>query len=525
MRSGDSSRALAIQLEKYLIERKIRSGMEAVRAILDKGPFLPASLESGIPLLFCITQWIDLGFNSDLSIDDLLGSLADSERGVMPMNDFLQLRMVEAFACMRKEDFSGAILLLRTATELGSGVLSPYGNFVAHFWLGRAQRLAGNFEESLDLFRKARAIALRMRAAKLVAVTKIHESWLVFHKGDMQEALLLLDESEKELLPTGHALSLGNISAARGRFVRSSGQYAEALEHFTRAIKIYSPDFADHPNLARSLVNAAYVKRLMALELQPKTRGAAASAATHKRSLAHAKEALGLLHRAGEIYKHQRHQGGTGAVLVNTGYLQLESGDIEQAAATALEAYVLGESKMDEVLMARANILQAFVELASCEEQLEDEPDAPSHSSLAAKYADQAVDLASRTQNRRLLAAAYIIRGLVAADDAHQDWLLARSYAAKAKALLGEKDRDHLWRELLTLNQKISRSTAVDEIIKAWCDGELGGRTFQQVQDEFAEIVIPKAWVKLDRKVSRVAHELSISPKKVRRILRASRHI
>ena len=45
------------------------------------------------------------------------------------------------------------------------------------------------------------------------------------------------------------------------------------------------------------------------------------------------------------------------------------------------------------------------------------------------------------------------------------------------------------------------------------------GRAFQQVAEEFAELVIPKVWEREGRKVSRVATRLSISPKKVRRIL------
>jgi hypothetical protein len=48
----------------------------------------------------------------------------------------------------------------------------------------------------------------------------------------------------------------------------------------------------------------------------------------------------------------------------------------------------------------------------------------------------------------------------------------------------------------------------------------VGDKTFQQIAEEFAEIVIPKVWIREDRKISRVAESLSISPKKVRRILR-----
>jgi hypothetical protein len=45
-------------------------------------------------------------------------------------------------------------------------------------------------------------------------------------------------------------------------------------------------------------------------------------------------------------------------------------------------------------------------------------------------------------------------------------------------------------------------------------------KTFQQVQEEFAEIVIPRVWENLGRNVSRVSAQLSISPKKVGRLLK-----
>jgi len=44
-------------------------------------------------------------------------------------------------------------------------------------------------------------------------------------------------------------------------------------------------------------------------------------------------------------------------------------------------------------------------------------------------------------------------------------------------------------------------------------------KCFQELTEQFAEIVIPKVWEKEDRKVARVAKRLSVSPKKVRRIL------
>ena len=59
-------------------------------------------------------------------------------------------------------------------------------------------------------------------------------------------------------------------------------------------------------------------------------------------------------------------------------------------------------------------------------------------------------------------------------------------------------------------------------MLRGWSEGIVRNKTFQQITEEFAEIVIPKVWLRENRKISRVAASLSISPKKVRRILRNS---
>lgn len=63
------------------------------------------------------------------------------------------------------------------------------------------------------------------------------------------------------------------------------------------------------------------------------------------------------------------------------------------------------------------------------------------------------------------------------------------------------------------------RASGINDTLRGWSEGMIGDKTFQQVTEEFAEIVIPKVWQREGRKISRVAACLSISPKKVRRIL------
>ena len=170
--------------------------------------------------------------------------------------------------------------------------------------------------------------------------------------------------------------------------------------------------------------------------------------------------------------------------------------------------------------MARARILQAATENAKIEEQLGEEVDIALHANQAKQFSDEALTLAKHTQNRRLLAAAYIARGTTEANDFFQEWELARHSVSDATALMGVGENDHLQDDLAALKARIMRASGINDALRGWSEGMIGDKTFQQVTEEFAEIVIPKVWQREGRKISRVADCLSISPKKVRRILR-----
>ena len=321
---------------------------------------------------------------------------------------------------------------------------------LAHFWKGRAHRKKGEYETALHEMVAARELAQKNREfAMLTAVIQIHESWVLFQKGLRKEALRLLAHAEATLKNTDHYLALGNIESARGRIVRRSGEYLKALDHFDRAIAIYSSGDPHHRNLARTLVNSAYVKRLLALQLRKRIdagarmpnrphgdgdKGAGVSDPTALRTRYQqlCNDAITQLRRARKIYALHGHSAGIGTVIVNSGSLHLDRGDIDRAAREALEAYRIGHEKNDHILMARARVLQAAAENAKVEEQLGEDVDTALHADHAKAFSEEALDLARHTQNRRLLAGAFIARGTTAANEFFQDWDLARRCANEA---------------------------------------------------------------------------------------------
>ena len=95
----------------------------------------------------------------------------------------------------------------------------------------------------------------------------------------------------------------------------------------------------------------------------------------------------------------------------------------------------------------------------------------------------------------------------------------AKACCDAATSLLKSVDYDDLAEELHRLKQKVIPKGNIDPLLRSWSQGITGDKTFQEMTEQFAELVIPRVWEREGRKVSRVATRLSISPKKVRRIL------
>jgi tetratricopeptide (TPR) repeat protein len=489
-------------------------------------------------LLLLIAQWVDIGYRDHHLLDSLLARFPVECRRKLPVEDYIRLRMVEAFRALCAEDVDQAIETLDSVLGTDAVAADEQIMTLARFWKGRAHRKKGEYEVALREIVLAREQTQKHReSAMSSAVIQIHESWLLFQKGLTKEALRLLSFAETTLKDTDHYLAKGNIESARGRIIRRAGEYAKALDHFDRAIAIYSAGNPNHRNLARALVNAAYAKRLLTLQLRKRIDSRArrpnptrsvgvqtseASSVLNLRARYQqlCDEAISQLQRAREIYSMHGHSVGLGAVIVNSGYLHLDRGDIDRAAKEAMEAYRIGHEKNDLILMARARVLQTWTENAKIEEQLGEDVDAALHANHAKQFSDEALNLAKNTQNRRLLAAAYIARGMTAANDFFQEWDLAKKCTREATNLIGVGESDHLVDDLAGLKSHIVRASGINDLLREWSEGLVGDKTFQQVTEEFAEIVIPKVWIREGRNTTRVAETLSISPKKVRRILR-----
>ena len=528
------SEALLKELRECLSERRIADGFRCLRSreqLLDR-----VDGENALAAQFVgyLAQWVDVGAFEPSKLKLVLRQFTPQKRANLPFRDFLYLRMADGMYAMSQEEIDTAIKHFSFVLEFPDELADPQSTSITNFWKARCLRRRGEYEQALLFAHHGRDTALTLGAPKMAALSQVLESWLLFQKGKLKEAENVSHEAETALRQTDDYVTLGNVYSFYGRVARRAGRYDKAIEYFNQAISEYRKRDAKHPNLARSLANIALAKREIALQLrrkidrQAERRRKQASATAKGSGAADYRQKLQNLHQeiihhldeASEIYSHHPNHHGIGTVHLNYAYVLLDDGDYHNAEIKAKHAYKLAEEKQDYILMGRARVLLCMIENARVEEEISEGSDPGSHARRALEYIQEAIDFAKHTQNARLLANAYLWLGFTHCNAFFDDIEAAReAYDAAIASRKTTTAADNMAEELQRLKAKVVNAGSMDLKFKAWSQGSLGDKTFQQLTEEFAELIIPQVWEREGRKVSRVAARLSISPKKVRRIL------
>jgi len=527
------------QLREHVAAREIERGIACLRAHQDLIARLDPCQEDAAHLLALLAIWTDIGYNGPPPFRELLQRFENLEPGArskLPIADYICLRMASGMAAMAEEAMETAIAHFDFVLSLQEELDDQFLLAIAYFWKGRCLRRRGEYDEALIYTCKGKELALALDHPRMAAVMQVLESWLLFQQGKWKEAVRIAQAAEGVLGETDDYVTLGNIQSFYGRMARREGRFDKAIKFFESAIDHYGKRDPRHPNLARSLANMALAKRGIALQLQKRVdrdvqrrrRTAASSdgkssgsSRDYRSRLAQLRrEALEHLEAARAIYQQRPSHHGAGTVYLNAAYIHLDGGDFQRAEEEAASAYQVAEQKQDYILMGRARILQCTIENAKVEEEIGGGADPGSHARRAFEFSQEAIDLAKHTQHHLLLANAYLWQGLTQCNSFFDNPEAARESYDLARASCGTNQPDNnIWQDLQTLSAKILRKGSLHPALKAWSQGSVGEKTFRQISEEFAEIVIPRVWEREGRKVSRVAARLSISPKKVRRIL------
>ncbi len=529
------------ELQAHVAAREIERGLACLASHQKIIAGIDPSQGNAARLLVLLAIWSDIGFAASPSVKDLLSRFDAHSRSRLPIVDFVCLRMAQGMVAMADEAMDAAIPHFDFVLSLPEELDNQFLLAIAYYWKGRCLRRRGDYDEAVIYTRQGRDLALELGHPRMAAVMQVLESWLLFQQGKWKEAVRLSEAAETALGQTDDYVTLGNIQSFYGRMARREGRFDQAIDMFSSAIEHYRKRDPRHPNLARSLANMALAKRGIALQLQRrvdldaqrqrKTSSRAATGSSsrpagltartdHRRQLTQLRrEALEHLEAAREIYRQRPTHHGLGTVYINAAYIHLDGGDFQRAEEESASAYKLAAEKHDYILMGRARILQCMIENAKVEEGIGGGTDPGIHARRAFDFSQEAVELAKHTQHHILLATAYLWQGLTQCNSFFDNEEAARESYDLARAACGAAQPDSIWQDLQTLRARIVRKGSVDPALKAWSQGAVGEKSFRQISEEFAEIVIARVWEREGRKVSRVASRLSISPKKVRRIL------
>jgi tetratricopeptide (TPR) repeat protein len=543
---------LLSQLQQHVAAREIARGIACLRAHQDLISHLDPAQGNAARLVAHLAIWTDIGFSGP-PMREILKRFArvgrNENRATAPitshlsLSDYICLRLAEGMAAMSEEAMEAAIGHFDFVLSLGEELDDQFLLAIVYFWKGRCLRRRGEYDEALIYTGKGRDLALGLGHPRMAAVMQVLEGWILFQQGKWKDAVRISQTAERVLGETDDYVTLGNIQSFYGRMARREGRFDKAIEFFEGAIRHYGKRDPRHPNLARTLANMALAKRGIALQLQKRIDREVQRNVQRRRKTSSARdgcedkastsrqdyrgrlaklrrEALEHLDAARAIYQQRPNHHGAGTVYLNAAYIHLDGGDFQRAEEEAASAYEVAEEKQDYILMGRARILQCMIENAKVEEEIGGGADPGSHARRAFEFSQEAIDLARHTQHHLLLANAHLWQGLTQCNSFFDNPEAARESYDLARASCGTNQPDNnMWQDLQTLGAKILRKGSVHPALKAWSQGAVGEKTFRQISDEFAEIVIARVWEREGRKVSRVASRLSISPKKVRRIL------
>ncbi len=457
---------LMTRLREDVILRRIGTSIQWFEEHRDSLLSLDPDQKNAAAFVGYFSQWVDIGYGDAAIVRELLSRFPQAKRATLPLCDYIQLELAEGMVASAEEETEKAIARFDLILTLGEEAVADKQLLaLAYFWKGRCKRKQGEYDSALANTKKGRELALELGYPRMAAVMQVLESWLCFQKERLAEAVALLQEAEAVLIETDDSVTLGNLQSGYGRIALREARYEQALDHFARAIEHYRKRDPRHRNLARSLANMAYVKRLTAIRLAQKIDAAAkpapqATGLAGSRQFLRANASNNCARKCFRTWRRPKRSTARAIIIVaggrctsNAAFSTWIPAIIERAGAEADQAYQLGSEKKDNILTARARIVQSIIESTRYDEGIGEEPSV--HAQRALDYARDALTFAKHTENRHLLARAYIFQGRVLANNFFNDTQAARECCDRAEEYLTPGVHDHLWEEHRDLKAKV----------------------------------------------------------------------
>ncbi len=441
-----------------LATRDFPTADELIDYHLDTLMVLDPDQKNAARLVGLYARWVDMGYahvgagKSSLEpsrlemVKSCLRLFPQPPRTLFCLSDIIHLRMASGYVALAEHRHEDALadfsFVAATLPEIGDPELGA----LAHYGSAKVYRRRGEYDKARLHVRDAMQIAREAKRPEMVAGFLILYAWLQFQKGAVHRAKELLRTAETVLRRTKDHLRLGNIQSALGRIAQREGRYYDALRYYDFALSEYGKWSRKHGHNARVRVNRAFVRRLLALR-------------SNDRKEAEAENDLRIsartdLQKAWVLFNSLHDARGQASVKVVRALLLLDSGDFRCSDQEAEEAYQLAIDKMDIIVATRARLVQC-----EAENKLALKTQKGSHDQAcierALTYAQEAIALAKKTQNKRLQARTHIWRGLTLLKTSSDNYHEAKKCWERAKVLLRSRGGSYATEELEGLEEEL----------------------------------------------------------------------
>ena len=220
--------------------RRIGSGMARLDEYWAKTGRLDPNDPDAPGLLCYIAQWVDAGWRDVDVVQDGLGAFPKGRRTRLPLVDYAYVLMAEGMIWVAEENVERALANFSLVLSLRDRNRRP--GFCSRWRISgvrAATAKPANMTAPCITPAEGYRYASEAGMEPMAAAMRVAESWLLFQKGRIKEALKLLGEADAVLRQTDDYITRGNIQSSYGRMYRREGRYDLALRHFSQAIEEY----------------------------------------------------------------------------------------------------------------------------------------------------------------------------------------------------------------------------------------------------------------------------------------------
>ena len=514
------------KLAEAVTKREISRALAIVDKHINQLETVPLLQAGAIHLLAYCAWAIDYYGPHFEPVKEAVTRFRQIPRTELTLSGLVLLNIADGLVRFHQEQYREAAVLFRQAQKDADRSEDTELMTVTRYYLGRCLSRLKIYNRSLEYIRDAIRRDLASKNEARVAAMELVEGWLLFLKGEIPYSQEVLDRARARLGNRNDAwIDLGNILSFQGRLYRESGPhyYLKALDCFAEAIEAYRKLDPGHRNVARARINSAFVYRLMSRDLGDLRgrKGRKQRAAEVERLQ---QKAFDEIEEARTIYRfaNGRHLGALSRLHSIVALLYFDRCEFDKSAAAAEQAYHYASERGDNVGLANARIIQAKLALDS---DLKGYVDV--HSALS--FAREAVECASQTENRRVLARAYLREAEVIIALPERDSFKAQQCLDKARKCLVKEDRDYLSSILNRVEKEIeavSEQRQRRDSLVYYLTAErvkrdiVAGCSLAEISEAHEERVIRFVYSEFcGRNITKAATQLKTGARKVRRAI------